>query len=122
MSSKKPSLAFSALPSPAPPLQYPLRRPSPFITTNNFGGGFVSDDDRVALTALRFADANSMGASCMSDDSDSESMPASLAHALAGAERGETDQMCIPLPTWAFRAGARETIYLTPKETKVASE
>jgi len=103
------------------------RRPSPFITTNNFGGGFVSNDDRVALTALRFASSASAGASCMSADSDS----------LSSSNNGDStdinnfdsnlllqpsidDEVCIPLPSWAYRAGARETIYMNPMETKVA--
>ncbi len=83
----------------------------------------MSDDDRVALTALRFASSNSMGASCMSDDSDSEA--GALAEVFAGQDRAggtEDNQMCIPLPTWAYRAGARETIYMNPKESRVASE
>lgn len=101
-------------------------RPSPFITTNNFGGGFVSNDDRVALTALRFASSASAGASCMAVDSDAESR-------MNNRDSTDTnynsdlllqpmidDEVCIPLPTWAFRAGARETIYMNPKETKVA--
>lgn len=34
---------------------------SPFKEHNNFGGGFVHDDDRVALSALRFASSSSAG-------------------------------------------------------------
>ncbi len=29
-------------------------------------------------------------------------------------------QVCVPLPAWAIRAGARETIYFNPVETNVA--
>lgn len=36
-------------------------RPSPFLEHNNYGGGFTSDGDRVALQALRFASSESSG-------------------------------------------------------------
>jgi 6-phosphofructokinase 1 len=72
-------------------------RPSPFITNNHFGGGFVSDDDRVALSALRYASAESIGADCMSDEEE-----------------------CMLLPGYAIRAGARETIFMNPGVTKIA--
>ena len=39
----------------------PAARPSPFVPHNYFGGGFVSDDDRVALQSLIFASAKSSG-------------------------------------------------------------
>ena len=29
-------------------------------------------------------------------------------------------QVCVPLPAWAIRAGARETIYFNPAEVNVA--
>ena len=111
-------------------------RPSPFITTNNFGGGFVSNEDRVALTALRFASADSAGAQCMAQSSDTEySMknPVPPFQSIMSADPGITaddsdsyfpdefpNEVCVPLPTWAYRAGARETIFMNPKETKVA--
>ncbi|KAI8113918.1 hypothetical protein M9434_002046 [Picochlorum sp. BPE23] len=76
-------------------------RPSPFITNNHFGGGFVSNDDRVALSALRYASAESMGAECLSGHDD-------------------PDANCVLLPNFAIRAGARETIFMNPNETKVA--
>ena len=76
-------------------------RPSPFITNNHFGGGFVSNDDRVALSALRYASAESIGAECLSGHDD-------------------PDANCILLPNYAIRAGARETIFMNPIETKVA--
>jgi 6-phosphofructokinase 1 len=75
-------------------------RPSPFITNNHFGGGFVSNDDRVALSALKYASAESMGAECMDLDNEEEE--------------------CVFLPHYAIRAGARETIYMNPNDTKVA--
>ena len=44
--------ALNAGPIQAPTSPLPGRRASPFIRHNYFGGGFVSDDDRVALTSL----------------------------------------------------------------------
>lgn len=73
-------------------------RPSPFITDNHFGGGFVSNEDRVALSALRYASAESIGAECMTDE----------------------EEGCMILPQFAIRAGARESIYMNPATTKVA--
>ena len=32
------------------------------------------------------------------------------------------EQVCMPLPPWAVRAGARETIYWNPKDVHVAGE
>jgi hypothetical protein len=32
----------------------------------------------------------------------------------------ELEQVCVPLPPWAIRAGARETIYFNPAEVNVA--
>lgn len=82
-----------------PSLRHKLTaRPSPFITDNHFGGGFVSDDDRVAMSALRYASAESIGAECMTDD----------------------EEGCMILPQFAIRAGARESIYMNPATTKVA--
>ena len=82
-----------------PVLHHKLKaRPSPFITDNHFGGGFVSNDDRVAMSALRFASAESIGAECMTDD----------------------EEGCMVLPQYAVRAGAREVIYMNPGMTKVA--
>ncbi len=34
--------------------------------------------------------------------------------------RGSMLQVCVPLPAWGIRAGARETIYFNPAETNVA--
>lgn len=90
-------------------------RPSPFITTNNFGGGFVSNDDRVALSALALAsdeNPNMAGLPCPS--------AAELNQEISNAN-GSLEEVCSTLPPWAQRAGARETIYLNPSETKVAS-
>lgn len=87
----------------------------------------MSNDDRVALTALRFASSASAGASCMAVDSDEESRMNNRDSSTDANYNSDLllqpmidDEVCIPLPTWAYRAGARETIYMNPKETKVA--
>lgn len=46
----------SARPAPPRPL-----RPSPFVAHNNYGGGFVSDEDRVMLQSLIYASPASAG-------------------------------------------------------------
>ena len=98
--------------APAPTPALPSRRPSPFITTNNFGGGFADEQDRVAMSAMKFGSAESAGAtSCVGPDGGGvQWMEASM------------EQLCIPLPPYALRAGARETIYFNPLESKIASE
>ena len=72
----------------------------------------MSDDDRVALSSIKFASGESAGAGCASTMSGNNSdwLEASM------------EQVCVPLPPWAIRAGARETIYFNPAEVKVASE
>ena len=83
----------------------------------------MSNDDRVALTALRFASASSAGAACMAFDSDQESQFHNFGDEASDQYmEASMEQLCIPLPTWAYRAGARETIYMNPKDTKVASK
>jgi hypothetical protein len=32
------------------------------------------------------------------------------------------EQLCVPLPPWSLRAGARETIWFNPTEVTAASE
>ncbi|PRW61573.1 phosphofructokinase family [Chlorella sorokiniana] len=93
-----------------PSLRHLLRpRPSPFVVHNNFGGGFVSDEDRVALSAIKFASAESAGAKCISGgDGHNSWLEASM------------EQLCVPLPPWSLRAGARETIWFNPSEVNAA--
>ncbi|KAI3432447.1 hypothetical protein D9Q98_003998 [Chlorella vulgaris] len=93
-----------------PSLRHMLRpRPSPFCVSNNFGGGFVSDEDRVALSSIKFASADSAGAKCISNDNGHSSwLEASM------------EQLCVPLPPWSLRAGARETIWHNPVEVNAA--
>ncbi|KAL4423922.1 hypothetical protein ABPG75_001223 [Micractinium tetrahymenae] len=94
-----------------PTLRHLLRpRPSPFVVNNNFGGGFVSDEDRVALSAIKFASGESAGAKCISSDD-------------GGSDRwleASMEQLCVPLPPWGLRAGARETIWFNPAEVHAA--
>ncbi|KAK9794015.1 hypothetical protein WJX73_001029 [Symbiochloris irregularis] len=87
-------------------------RPSPFAPHHNFGGGFVSDEDRVAMQSMRFASSDSAGATCQPGlDGGSNG---------AGPGDADLDEVCVPLAPWAMRAGARETIYFNPKDTNVA--
>lgn len=99
-------------------------RPSPFVVHNNYGGGFTSDEDRVALQALHFANSKSSGAACLEiqvpnsaqqpQDGRVDTNTAYEVHV------GSMDQVCVPLPPWAVRAGARETIYFDPAEVTAA--
>jgi hypothetical protein len=36
--------------------------PSPFVKTNYYGGGFVDEDDRIAISSIHFASEESTGA------------------------------------------------------------
>jgi len=88
-------------------------QPSPLSVHNNWGGGFASDDDRVSLQSMKFASANSSGAST---------------HLIATGSTGHgkqwmqatLDQMDVPLPAYCMRAGAREVIYHNPSEVTAA--
>ena len=76
------------------------------------------------MTALRFGSADSAGATCVAVDNDSDNMNIPRSWDRKGSKLLEAsiDQLCIPLPTWAYRAGARETIFMNPKDTKIASK
>lgn len=91
-------------------------RPSPFKTHNNFGGGFVSDLDRVALNSMRFGSPSSAGATCMNI----AAAPAGDASNGRNWMEGSSEQLCVPLPPWAVRAGARDEIYYDPKHVTAA--
>lgn len=87
-------------------------RPSPFVVHNNWGGGFVSDDDRISLSAIKFASAESAGAKCITSIEGEEAINTWM--------EASMEQLCVPLPPWAIRAGARETIYFDPKQVSAA--
>mmetsp|Transcript_34610 Transcript_34610/g.76908 ORF Transcript_34610/g.76908 Transcript_34610/m.76908 type:complete len:538 (-) Transcript_34610:484-2097(-) len=89
-------------------------RPSPFSVHNNFGGGFVSDLDRVALNSMKFASSESAGASAKIGGANGTPSSGS---ALVEASM---EQLSIPLPPWAIRAGARKTIYFDPSQVTAA--
>jgi 6-phosphofructokinase 1 len=71
------------------------------------------------MTALRFASSESAGATCVDVDPNGESMAVGR-DSVDFVHDAAVDQLCVPLPTWAYRAGARETIFFNPKDTRVA--
>jgi len=82
---------------------YLTPRDSPFVNTDNSGGGFVGDRDRVRLHTVEYESADSAGAFC----------------ADGMATVGDEDS-CILLPEWAIRSGPRKTIYHDPKQVCAA--
>ena len=119
-------------------------RPSPFVLTNYYGGGFASDDDRVALSSIRYASPSSANASCqgfyaapssslVEEQQQKKKKEKKSASSSSGSSssvtRGEIggdglfesghDAVCIPLPPWAIRAGARETVYFDGRKVTV---
>ncbi|MEW5297418.1 MAG: hypothetical protein WDW36_000628 [Sanguina aurantia] len=84
-------------------------RPSPFVTHNNFGGGFVSEKDQVALSSMRYGAPDSAGAVTRQarDGKPTQYLEASMSQEYA-------------LPPWAVRAGARKTIYHDPAQVTAA--
>jgi len=103
---------------------------------NNFGGGFVTDHDRVALSSIRFG-ATGRGPDAQALLTRDGTPLGGRAHATAhdddgrlphGGEGGanwmETSMEAAfegaPLPPWALRAGARETIYHDPAHVTAA--
>eukprot|EP00884_Botryococcus_braunii_P013565 jgi/Botrbrau1/22209/Bobra.168_1s0040.1 len=87
-------------------------RPSPYVFTNNFGGGFVSDDDRVALNSIKYASTESAGSPKLTMSAEDGAVSTWI--------EAELEETTVPLPPWAIRAGARETIYFNPAETNAA--
>eukprot|EP00884_Botryococcus_braunii_P007256 jgi/Botrbrau1/16531/Bobra.314_1s0004.1 len=71
-------------------------RDSPFAYNNNNGGGFVGDNDVVAISAAMYESDSSAGAGC------------------AGGIL-TTNGMCIPVDPYAKRSGPRRTIYYDPE-------
>ena len=60
---------------------------------------------------MRFASPESAGATCSDRGGSASSARVIL------TEDGAGDEVCMPLPPWAVRAGARETIYFNPATT-----
>ncbi|KAJ9512136.1 hypothetical protein QJQ45_012713 [Haematococcus lacustris] len=89
-------------------------RLSPFVAHNNFGGGFVSDGDRVALSSMKFASAESAGASARVI-----ATPGGVTGGTSVME-ASMEQLSIALPPWAIRAGARKEIYFQPQQVTAA--
>jgi 6-phosphofructokinase 1 len=69
------------------------------------GGGFVGDKDVVMLKAVQYESLDSAGAGC-----DGLSVLASQ----------DMSEGCIPMASWATRAGPRKLIYHDPKTTTAA--
>lgn len=110
----------------------------------------MADEDRVALSAIKFASAESAGERLAWQCSELGAMEgrstASGYHVAsdkspelpAGAKcittsdgegsgsstwlEASMEQLCVPLPPWAVRAGARETIYFDPKQVNAAGK
>ena len=120
-------------------------RPSPCVMTNYYGGGFASDDDRVALSSIRYASPSSANASCQgfyaapssslveeqqkkkkTKNKSGGGAPSSSSSETRGEIGGDGlfesghDAVCIPLPPWAIRAGARETVYFDGRKVTVS--
>ncbi|KAK9833229.1 hypothetical protein WJX74_010935 [Apatococcus lobatus] len=91
-------------------------RDSPFRKHRNFGGGFVSDDDKVALSSMKFASHSSAGATC----ANLGMIGSGLSRTMDGEEDVSADEVCVPLPPWAMRAGAREKVYFDPRHCQAA--
>ncbi|KAF8067362.1 PFK5 [Scenedesmus sp. PABB004] len=97
-----------------------VARASPFVAHNNFGGGFVSDQDRVALTAMRFGSPDSAGAAQFFSAPDDDGGVGGPGGAHINWMEASLEQLTTPLPPWAIRAGAREVIYHDPRNTTAA--
>jgi 6-phosphofructokinase 1 len=58
--------------------------------------------------------------SCCAPRASGQAQEAATYHNPAEMQSGSPLQVCVPLPAWGIRAGARETIYHNPAETNVA--
>lgn len=74
----------------------------------------MSEDDRVALQSLKFASPESAGATCVDPEASTNG------NGTSSWLEASVESLCVPLPAWAMRAGARETIYFNPAEATVA--
>lgn len=95
-------------------------RTSPFVQHNNFGGGFVYEDDRVALSSMYFSSPKTSGAGCGSGEIFAPDVDSSADSMDDESTDDLTERVCVPLPPWAVRAGARENIFFNPSEVQAA--
>jgi len=98
-----------------------VAQPSPFVAHNNFGGGFVSDLDCVALNSIKFASPDSAGCSLATQDC---VVASSALHGISPSTpnliEASMEQVGMSLPPWAVRAGARKQIYFDPQQVTAA--
>eukprot|EP01025_Chloroclados_australasicus_P014485 TRINITY_DN16794_c0_g1_i20.p1 TRINITY_DN16794_c0_g1~~TRINITY_DN16794_c0_g1_i20.p1 ORF type:complete len:478 (-),score=75.03 TRINITY_DN16794_c0_g1_i20:535-1839(-) len=66
---------------------------------------------------MKFASADSSGAGCFGGTSNQDGDGNS---AFTTIFEASMEQLCVPLPPWAVRAGARESIYFNPADVTVA--
>eukprot|EP00798_Chlamydomonas_sp_ICE-L_P016879 gene16879-23152_t len=76
-----------------------IPRDSPFVKTNNMGGGFVGDRDRVRLHTVEYESGESAGSYCSEGGS----------YCSEGVD--VMDDSCILLPEWSIRSGPRKTVF-----------
>lgn len=111
--------AWVPCPGPAVPC-----RPSPFVKDCYFGGGFVSDDDRVSLQSLLFACPASRGAQVHGLGGSGGGMPHPLSRTLStprsSVDTNQDAYLDMEVPRFALRAGPRRTIYYQPASTRMA--
>ncbi len=77
----------------------------------------VDDEDRVALNSMRFASIHSAGATARFL---LNSPAAATTHpdGSNGLMEASMEQLAVPLPPWAMRAGARREIFFNPAEVR----
>ncbi|PSC73867.1 Hydroxymethylglutaryl-mitochondrial isoform B [Micractinium conductrix] len=100
---------------------------SPLVHNKFFGGGFVSDNDRVSLQSLLFASTTSRGVGEVQRSLGRHTAQPSSAMAAAAPALQRTlstprssDSYFDATPRFALRAGPRSTIYFQPSQTRVA--
>lgn len=78
------------------------RQDSPFVPTNNAGGGFVGDRDLCLLNTMVFESPDSSGSTCQ------------------GGVFNSDEGTCVPLPPYAIRSGPRRNVYFNPTKVTAA--
>ncbi|GAB4820285.1 hypothetical protein N2152v2_007331 [Parachlorella kessleri] len=92
-------------------------RPSPFLAHNYFGGGFVSDKDRVCLESLVHAVTETQLS--RRDSHENLEELAQLNNTQEPPADGD-DSNLAPLPKFVLRSGPRQVIYYNPEQAKLA--